>query len=307
MGKEKLFQKLSDRKQKITEQQRTRCHYSFKNRSHGRNKMVMVLTGYKEYLYAPVFGRFRKYLSKDLDVCIITSGKYVETIDQMCEKEGWSYLSTKENHVSLVQNTAIRLHPKAQYIYKLDEDIFICEGYFERMMEAYKHAGKGPYIPGVIAPLIPVNGYGHVRILEKLGLTEQYTKLFEQPVYAAGPDRMIENNAEVAKFFWGEGGYVPGIDEINRRFYEESKEERPCPIRFSIGAVLFERKVWETMHFFTVNRRYPIGTDEEDLCAWCVNSSRPLMVSENIVVGHFSFGPQNAAMREYFDSHSDVW
>ena len=307
MGTENLHKKLSDRKWKMTEKQRTRCHYTFKNRSKGLDKMVMMLTGYKDYLYDPVFRRFRDYLPEGIDVCIITSGKYVETIDRMCEKEGWSYLSTKENHVSLVQNTAILLHPKARYIYKLDEDIFICEGFFERMMAAYEHAKDGQYQPGVVAPLIPVNGYGHVRVLEKLNLVEKYTELFGRPYYAAGPEHRIENSADVAKFFWGEGGYVPKIDEINRLFYEGPTEERACPIRFSIGAILFERQVWESMHYYTVNRRYPIGTDEEDLCAWCVNNSRPLMVSENVAVGHFSFGPQNSAMRAYFDSHSDVW
>lgn len=307
MGMTKLHKALSDKKWQMTEKQRMKCHYVFKNRSKGLEKMVMMLSGYKDYLYDPVFKRFKAYLPNDIDVCIITSGKYVEEIDKLCEKEGWSYLSTKENHVSLVQNVAISLHPNARFIYKLDEDIFICEGFFERMMKAYEHAQEGQYEPGVMAPLIPVNGYGHVRVLEKLNLTDKYTELFEKPVCAAGPEHIIENSADVAKFFWGEGGYVPSIDEINRRFGEDPLEERACPIRFSIGAILFERSLWEDMHYFSVNMRYPIGTDEEDICAWCVNSSHPMMVSENLIVGHFSFGPQNAAMREYFDSHKDIW
>ena len=307
MGMTNLHKKLSDKKWQMTEKQRMNCHYDFKNRSKGLEKMVLMLSGYKDYLYDPVFRRFKEHLPEDIDVCIITSGKFVDEIDQLCEKEGWSYLSTKENHVSLVQNVAISLHPNARYIYKLDEDIFICEGFFERMMRAYVHAKEGQYEPGVMAPLIPVNGYGHVRVLEKLDLTDKYTELFEKPLYAAGPEHIIENGADVAKFFWGEGGYVPSIDEINRRFGEDPLEERACPIRFIIGAILFERKIWENMHYFSVNMRYPIGTDEEDICAWCVNSSHPLMVSENLVVGHFSFGPQNAAMREYFDSHRDIW
>ena len=307
MGMTKLHKTLSDKKWQMTEKQRMKCHFEFKNRSKGLEKMVMMLSGYKDYLYDPVFKRLKAYLPDDIDVCIITSGKFLDEIDKLCEKEGWSYLSTKENHVSLVQNVAISLHSDARFIYKLDEDIFICEGFFERLMRAYEHAKEGQYEPGVIAPLIPVNGYGHVRVLEKLNLTDKYTELFENPVYAAGPEHIIENSADVARFFWGEGGYVPSIDEINRRFGEDPLEERACPIRFSIGAILFERSLWEEMHYFSVNMRYPIGTDEEDICAWCVNSSHPLMVSENLIVGHFSFGPQNAAMREYFDSHKDIW
>lgn len=269
----------------------------------------MMLAGYKDYLYEPVFRRLKENLPDDIDVCIITSGKFDQTIDSLCEKEGWSYFSSRENNVPLVQNAAINLHPNAEYIFKLDEDIFICEGYFDRMMRALQHAKGGEYDPGVLAPLIPVNGYGHVRILEKLGKTDLYTSMFQKPVYAAGPERIIENNEDVAKFFWGEGGHIPSIDSMNQRFNEDPLEERPCPIRFSIGAILFERSTWEKMNYFSVRfkSRSGMGVDEEMICTWCISNSRPIMVSENVVVGHFSFGLQNSGMREYFDAHRDIW
>lgn len=309
MKKDPEYSRIKSMIWKFLERRRTKCHYTFKDRSKGQNKMAMVLAGYKEYLYEPVFRRFKQNLTPDIDVCIITSGKFVPEIDAMCEKEGWSYLSTKENHVSLVQNVAILLHPNAQYIYKMDEDIFLCSDFFDRLMKAYEHAKEGQYYPGVMAPLININGYGYVRLLEKLGLTETYTKMFGKPMYAGGPENIIETSAEVARFFWGEGGYFPSIDEIDRKLAEEPLEERPCPVRFSIGAILFERSLWERMHYFSVRlkHRVELGLDEEDLCAFCINSSLPIMVSENLVVGHFSFGPQNAAMREYFDSHKDIW
>jgi len=303
MSNQGLMKTLSDKKWEIKESKRMKCHYTFANRSNGTETMVMMLAGYKDYLYSEVFGRFIKYLPKGIDVCIITSGKFVPEIDKMCESHGWSYLSTKENHVSLVQNIAIKLHENAKLIYKLDEDIFICKDFFQNMMRAWNHAKEGQYNAGVIAPLIPVNGYGHVRVLEKLELNDKFEELFGQkPKYAAGPENIIENSSDVAKFFWGEGGFIPNIDEMNERFSNEELEERPCPIRFSIGAILFDRNIWENMHYFDVNMRYPIGMDEENMCAYCTNASRPILVSENVLVGHFSFGPQNSAMREYFDS-----
>ena len=303
-----LHKTLSEKRWKMREAKRLKCHYQFKNRSHGSDIMVMMLAGYKDYLYPEMFGRFRKYLMSELDVCIITSGKFVPEIDKMCEENGWSYLSTKENHVSLVQNVALSLHPSAKLIFKLDEDIFLCEGFFENMLRAYEHAKEGPYEAGVIAPLLPVNGYGHVRVLEKLGLSEKYEELFGgKPVYAAGPEHIIENDPRVARFFWGEGGFVPSIDEMNRKFSAEPLEERACPVRFSIGAILFERSLWENMHYFEVNMRYPVGMDEESMCAYCINASRPILVSENVVVGHFSFGPQNAAMKEYFEANRAIF
>jgi hypothetical protein len=278
----------------------------FQDRSAGKEKLCIVLAGYKEFLYPAVFGRIKAYMEEDIDVCVVTSGLFSEKVDALCKENNWSYLSTKNNNVALVQNVAISLHPNAKYIYKLDEDIFITKGYFSNMMRAFEHAKTGEYTPGVMAPLLPINGYAHVRILKKLGLDEHYAANFEEVKYMAGPDRQIENNPAVAEFMWGEGGLVPDVDEMNRRFSAEPLEERACPIRFSIGAILFERSLWEAMRYFKVDRRgNAMGQDEEELCAYCCIHSRPLMVSENIVVGHLSFGKQNKPMQAYYDAHPE--
>lgn len=103
-----------------------------------------------------------------MDVCIISSGVWSNTLDEICKENSWSYLSAEENNVSLVQNVAIKNYPNANYIYKIDEDIFLTENYSENLKDAYKIAKEGDFEPGVIAPLIPVNGYGHKRVLSKL-------------------------------------------------------------------------------------------------------------------------------------------
>lgn len=276
-------------------------HGKFVNRSKGQDKLLIVLAGYKSFLYSAVFGRIEKFIPDGIDVCIVSSGLYSQQLEDLCAKNDWSYLSTKENNVCLVQNVAINLHTSAKYIYKLDEDIFITQGYFDKMFGAYRHAQQGEFTPGVIAPLIPINGYAHVKILQKLGLEQEYVSRFEPIKYMAGSPRQIETNPQVAKFFWGEGGFVPSIDEMNARFAQEPLQESACPIRFSIGAILFERSLWENMGYFTVNRKKSqMGEDEVQLCSYCLTVSRPLMVSENVVVGHLSFGPQNQEMKEYY-------
>ena len=88
---------------------------------------------------------------------------------------------------------------------------------------------------------------------------------------------------------------------MNELFQAEPLEERPCPIRFSIGAILFERDLWERMGWFDVDLKSSgMGSDEVQLCKYCMLQSRPLMVSENIVAGHFSFGKQNEEMKKYY-------
>lgn len=292
----------NDRKIEINKFQ---YHGNFINRSTGAEKLCIILAGYKEFLYDAVFERIEKFMSDDIDVCVVTSGLFSKRIDALCEKNGWSYLSTKENNVCLVQNVVIKEHSKAKYIYKLDEDIFITKNFFEKMFDALLYSKNSEYNAGVVAPLIPVNGYGHVRILDKLGLSGKYTELFEKTMIAAGPKRMIENNPDAAMFFWGKGDHIPSIDRLNQMFSGEMAIN-PCPIRFSIGAILFERTVIEEMGFFPVERATTgMAQDEIALCTFCCLESRPIMVTENAVVGHFSFGPQTQQMKKYFEDNKD--
>ena len=93
---------------------------------------------------------------------------------------------------------------------------------------------------------------------------------------------------------------------MNVQFSKEEKKVNPCAIRFSIGAILFERSLWELMDHFNVEfEGAGLGVDEVQICNFCILNSKPLMVSENVVVGHLSFGPQNKAMFEYYKEHPE--
>lgn len=302
-----LYKKLREEKHNYLENKKFKYTGKFIDRKKNSEDLCIVLAGYKEFLYLAVLGRLKQYSPENMDICIISSGVWSETLNKICEENSWSYLSTKENNVSLVQNIAIKYHSKAKYIFKIDEDIFLTEYYFENLKNAYKLAQKGDFEPGVIAPLIPVNGYGHKRILSKLALEDVYFEKFgEISKHMAGHNRFIESNPEVAKFFWGEGNYVPSIDELNDRFSRENKIIKPCPIRFSIGAIMFERSLWINMGYFNVDfKGSGLGEDEVQICSYCNLHSRPLMVSENVLVGHLSFGPQNKEMNKFFNQNKD--
>ena len=77
------------------------------------------------------------------------------------------------------------------------------DGLFERMLAAREHALAGDYRPGIIAPILPINGYGHMRVLERYRLVEEYTKRFERSHIAANPLSCVEESVEAAKFLWG--------------------------------------------------------------------------------------------------------
>lgn len=306
-----LYQGIHERRVEADRQAHFAQERVFENRSHGSDRLCIVMAGYKPWLYDVVFGRIARFCPADVDVCVVTSGLWSDDVDARCAALGWSYLSTTVNDVCLVQNTAIELHPQARWIYKVDEDIFVTAHFFEGLYEGFRRVtAEGDIIPSFAAPLIPVNGYGHLRVLKKLGLERVYEQKFEHPVYAAGMERQIERNPDAARFMWGEGGYVPHIDELDARLAAEPFAYTACPVVFSIGAIMMPRALWQDMGMFAYtpgpdNPPASLGNDEKQLMQRAMLTSRPLLVCENTLVGHLSFGQQNAAMKDYFLAHPD--
>lgn len=276
----------------------------FEDRSRHCRKLCMVLAGYKPTIWDTVFGRLERTLPEDVDVCVLTSGLRSEDLRQLCAQNGWSYLATKKNKVSRIQNIAIHLHPDAEYIYKLDEDIFLTEGFFDTLYATLQTASKDSgYEIGLAAPLIPVNGYGYVRILEKLGLTKDWESRFGPAVITDGIHHhtAILDRADAARYMWGESQPVLGnIDALAATFAQAPPAYSVCPIRFSIGAILFARKSWVDWGMFPVDWSAGMGLDEMWIARYCVTHGRAVIVSENTLVGHLGYGPQTEDMLRYF-------
>lgn len=304
-----LYHKLKNIRDNKKYKASTKVGHSFIDRRKNSNKLCMILAGYKSYLYEDVFKRLIKYMPQDLDVCIVSSGLYSKELEEIANAQSWSYLSTERNCVTLAQNVAILLHSSAEFIYKIDEDIFVTENCFERMMETFlKVEAEEEYDVGFVAPLIPVNGYGHLKILNKLGLNKIYQEKFEKPKYASYSSRMIESNGAAARFFWGEGGFVPSIDQMSSMFGNRPFEYSACPVRFSIGFILIRRCTWEDMGMWKVLADNPcMGLDEEQICSYCIIKSKAIIVAENAVSGHLSFGQQNEDMKQYYLEHREVF
>lgn len=296
-----IYNKIKKVYKNMQKKRRLKGKYKFESRKKDFSKLCIIIAGYKPFLYSTIFKRIEKFIPKDIEVCIVSSGKYDKDLSKIAEDNEWSYLSTKRNCVSLAQNIVIKLFDKAEYIYKLDEDIFVTKGYFETLYKTYKDCeNNGDYQVGIVAPTIPINGYGNLNILKRFNMEKLYTEKFERPKYAAGRNRKIESDPNVAKFMWGENEYLPTIDEMNYQMSNDEFSYNACPIRFSIGAILFRRKLWEDMHYFEVKRGNCLGIDEEQICSFCMISSRAIIVSNNTVVGHLSFGTQNEEMKKYF-------
>ncbi|WP_414622887.1 hypothetical protein [Calothrix sp. CCY 0018] len=271
--------------------------YKFINRSKGSQRLLIVLAGYKDFLWPLTLERIAKFVTPDIDVCIVSSGLYVNALAEFAQTHNWSYLYTKTNKVALVQNLAIANHPKAKWIYKLDEDIFVTEGLFDSLLDGYLHIKQeGLYQPGICAPIINVNGYSYIPFLKIISAEDEYKDKFGELKHAAS-DVKAQFDGEAAKWLWQKS--LP-LDEIGGRIRAKPLSYSPVPHRFSIGAILFEREFWEKIGGLRTSfSQGGLGLDEAHLCKDCMDLSRPILVINNTFVGHFSFGPQEAAMKEY--------
>jgi len=282
--------------------------YLFDDRRKNSDRLCIVLAGYKELLWGDVFGRLRRFVPDDMDVCIMTSGLLDNTLRDLAAEYQWSYLSTEINHLSHIQNLAIRLHPTAEWIFKIDEDIFLTDGFFEKMLETWQEVEtRGAYYPAFVAPLINVNGYCHVRLLEKLDLLDDFrhTGLSDGKVTEGlRLNTNVLNNPAIAKYMWGESQPVlRNIDALTQRFLAEPLSYSICPIRFSIGAILFSRENWIQFEGFPVTfigSDFGLGDDEEHIGEYAFYYGKAIVVNENVVVGHLGYGPQTIAMLDYY-------
>ncbi|WP_246163248.1 hypothetical protein [Brasilonema sennae] len=271
--------------------------HTFIDRSKKSDRLLIVLAGYKSFLYPLTLTRIAKFVPPDIDVCILSSGLYSEELAEMSAVNGWSYLYTKTNKVSLVQNLAIAKHTQAKWIYKIDEDVFISENFFERILEGYLSVKKeGLYDPGFCAPLLNVNGYSYINFLKFIGAEDEYKAKFGELKHAAGGIK-ASDDGEAAKYLWKKS--LP-FDKVAHYIASQPFKYSPSPHRFSIGAILFEKEFWQEIGGFrTPLKQGGLGMDEAYLCKDCIQLSRAMIVIHNVFAGHFSFGPQTPAMKEY--------
>jgi len=278
--------------------------YHFENRSTGKLTLVVVLAGYKPYLWPATLTRIRDHAPSDADLCIVSAGLFSNQLSDFCEKNSWSYISVKRNSPGVALNTAISLHPSADFIYKLDEDIVIGRKYFQLLREGYEYAQQDHrQEPGFCAPVLNVNGVSYRIFLRELGLELDFQSKFG-PLLTRCDDLPVHNDPAAAWWIWL---HTLPFDENAERFAKRIGRYETCYTRFSIGAILFRRKfIYKVGGFKSSWHSGILGIDEDMLCRDCVSHSRPMVIIESALAGHFSFYPQEALMREKLPQMSSL-
>lgn len=134
--------------------------------------LCIVLAGFQPFYWDVVLGRVKRCqesFAKEITICICNPGKPNRDLEGYAQAYGWDYLELGTDRLGRAQNMAIRLHPKAKYIFKIDEDIVLPNDYFNMMDHAALTTKNSFSInAGFYAPLINVNGYGTKCFLEGL-------------------------------------------------------------------------------------------------------------------------------------------
>ena len=289
------------RKLELREQYARRGEYILEGMDNRRdtNVLVIILAGYKEFLWPYTLPRFEACLPDDADVCVVSSGVYSEKLSQLAHRNGWSYLSLKKNLISTAQNTAIGLFEAADWIYKFDEDIFVSPGITSALMQGYlRIEEEGRYVPGLVGPMININGFSYLDFLSLCGSLDDYRRKFGEYV-SRGGSHHIQADVDAAKWVWQKS--LP-FEKVAQRVAAQDFSYKPVPHRYSIGAILFKRQLWLDMGGFKqVVGKPGLGEDEKHVCEFCMNSSRTINVINNVFCGHFAFAPQEEGMKNWLD------
>lgn len=281
---------------------------TFEDRSHAAPLLVTMLAGYKQDLWPLVMPRFKAALAQmpDADVCLVSPGKRDTALASLCAAEGWSYLATATNDVSLAQNICFKRHIAAELIVKLDEDMFLLPGSIRHLVAEYRRIKtEGRVDPGFVAPMIPLNGFCYRPLLRALGLLEEYERRFGTAQLGTS-GLPIHTDPAAARWIWEQ---TSPLDSLPERLGAGIAEDLLSPIQFSIGMIVFERRFWQQVGYFSVARRKlmagmsTLGGDESHICAAAMLHSRPIVITTLTAAGHFSFGGQYAGMRDLLRSN----
>lgn len=275
--------------------------YHFADRSRGKRYLCYILAGYEPELWDDTIGRVEMFQNRDVDYCLISSGKRDSALERIADRNGWSYLWTEKNQVCFIQNLVIELHPAAEYMIKMDEDIFVGKDFFSLMIQGYHRIEReGEYRIGFVVPVVPLNCCGYATYLRLTGNTGEYEKRFGRAYKSRFS--AVFNVPETARFLWDT---METFDSMADRFLEyEGYDTLDC--YYNIGCIMFSRKRWMMMGKWPeVPGESGMGKDEALICQDNVNKDMAIYELHNVLAGHLAFGHQKQEMLEYYHKYRD--
>jgi len=239
------------------------------------------------------------FLSIDVCVCIPGVGnEEKKKLYGLCDKYGFASAYLNEDRLASLQNYVIRLFSNANYIYKIDEDIVLGANFISGLEKGYNYViNNSRNKVGLVVPLINVNVFSYIPYLTTLNKIDDFDSKFGKAMYWS---KDIQHNPDVARYLW-ETLEKNSFDQMNDIIYKKNKDSYiMCPQRYSIGAMLISREVWEKMGYFKVGKIGQLGFEEEELCKYLLDNAYFICCCTDTFVGHLGYGRQKETCKEYF-------
>lgn len=276
--------------------------YDFTDRSRGKNILCYILAGYQEILWDNVFERISHAVNDCIDYCIISSGINSVRLAEIAKKNEWSYLATNQNQAGYIQNLVVDLHPAADYIFKLDEDIFIGKKFFQSMMDTFHEIEKkGEYRINFLVPVIPLNCAGFMSFLKRIDKLDVFEELFGKCYKSRFS--VVFSLTEAAKYIWEQ--CIP-LDQVINDF-DGRLEYDVLNSYFNIGCILYTRERWLMMGKWPEQNGTGMGDDEKHIIQDGSEKDFSIYEAKHVLVGHLGFGPQKKVMEKFFVDNSKAF
>lgn len=210
---------------------------------------ILLITNDRPYILEKVLTRILSYTDwNKFDLWILENRATAPTKKIIqAFKAKYSHInvySSFVNQISYIQNCIIRQLRSDIYI-KLDDDIFVSEGWTNGFVGVYERNYKKMSFGSVI---IPVNGFGWLPFMEIMGIIEEFKSKFpDEKLIQDCMNVSIWNNEKVVEYIWNKS---LNIDEVSRTFKEKQNnnfQDLICTHRYSIGAIVFSHDVWDKM------------------------------------------------------------
>lgn len=200
------------------------------------------------------------------------------------------------------------LYQNAEYIFKLDEDIYIPKDYFSDMLEAYeKIRGEVPAYIGYICPMLPLGFYGMHDFLKAKCCLDEYEELFGvHKIGGTVVNPVFREHKGVDEFIWKRIGI---FDECAMQYKKNGFSYKVCETRTGIAAIMFARELWDELGWLDKGHGYGVGEggDEEQITSYCMLHFRLIFCVRHILVGHFSFGGSEPAMEKFRADNPEIF
>lgn len=129
---------------------------------------------------------------------------------------------------------------------------------------------------------------------------KEYESKFGVYSITAGKGKVFKDK-DVATWIWEKS--IPFDDVAARLEFINNGKISESNYRVRIGAILFTREFVEQMGMFKVAGLEVLGTEELELCAYCMNWMYRIVIAEDVLCGHLGFSHQKQACREFFEEH----